>query len=72
MKKLFEVTEVDITDIVVGRAHRIGRTYKNRVSNNERRGIIVRFDTSRHRTMLYRARTKLKRVKVRLDLTKLL
>ena len=56
--------------MVVDRAHRIGRIYKDRTSNKNCKGITVRFTTFRHRTMLYRARSKLKGVKVRLDLTK--
>ena len=56
--------------MVVDRAHRIGRIYKDRTSNKYCKEIIVRLTTFRHRTMLYRARPKLKGVTVRLDLTK--
>ena len=70
VKNLFELAEVNIPDMVVDRAHRIGCIYKDRTSNKNCKGIIVRFATFRHRTMLYRARSKLKEVKVRLDLTK--
>ena len=70
VKNLFELAEVNIPDMVVDRVHRIGPIYKDRTSNENYKGIIVRFTTFRHRTMLYRARSKLKGVKVRLDLTK--
>ena len=56
--------------MVVDYAHRIGRIYKDQASNKNCKGIIVRFTTFRHRTMLYRTRSKLKGVEVRLDLTK--
>ena len=56
--------------MVVDRAHRIGRIYKDCTSNKNCKRIIVRFTTFRHKTMLYRARSKLKGVKIRLDLTK--
>ena len=70
VKNVFELAEVNIPDMVVDRAHRIGRIYKDRTSNENYKGIIVRFTTFRHRSMLYRARSKLKGVKVGLDLTK--
>ena len=69
-KDLFELAEVNIPYLVVDYAHRIGRIYKDQASNKNCKGIIVRFTTFRHRTMLYRARSKLKGVEVRLDLTK--
>ena len=56
--------------MVVDRAHRIGRIHRDRTSNKNCKGIIVRLTIFRHRTMLYRTSSKLKGVKVRLDLTK--
>ena len=70
VKKLFETAEVNVPDAVIDRAHRIGPVYKNRDTNKLSKSIIVRFTTFRHRTMFYRARSKLKGIKVRLDLTK--
>ena len=70
VKNLFELAEVNIFDMVVDRVHRIGRIYRDCTSNKNCKGIIVRFTTFRHRTMLYRVRSKLKGVKVRLDSTK--
>ena len=52
VKNLFELAEVNIPDMVVYRVHRIGRIYKDRTSNRNCKGIIVRFTTFRHRTML--------------------
>ena len=68
-QQVSELAKVNIPDMVVDRAHRIGRIYKDHTSNKNCKRI-VRFTTLRHRTMLYRARSKLKGVKVRLDLTK--
>ena len=67
---LFELLEVNIPDVVVDHKHNIGFIYKEYAINKNCKGIIVRFTTFRHRTMLYRVRSKLKGVKVRLDLTK--
>ena len=53
VKNLFELVEVNIPDVVVGRAHTIGHIYKDSASNKNGKGIIVRFTTFRHRTMLY-------------------
>ena len=70
VKNLFELAKVNIPDLVLDCAHRIGHIYKDRASNKNCKGKIVRFTTFRHRTMLHRARSKLKGVKVRLDLRK--
>ena len=71
IKPLFTEANVNIPDLVVDRAHRIGPVYTDRVSKNKCKSIIVRFTTFRHRTMFYRARRNLKnRVRVKLDLTK--
>ena len=53
VKKSFEIAEVNIPDMVEDRADRIGRFHKNRASNRNCKGIIVRFTTFRHRTMLH-------------------
>ena len=60
----------DIPDVVIDRAHRIGKGYTHKKSNLSCKSIIVRLTTFRHRTMLYRNRNKLKKAKVKLDLTK--
>ena len=67
MKSLITESGCEIPDVVIGRAHRIGRGYKDKTPC---KSIIVRFSTFRHKTLLYRNRNKLKNAKVRLDLTK--
>ena len=54
VKNLFGLAEVNIPDVVVDRAHRIGRISKNCALNKNCEGIIVRFTTFRHRTMFIR------------------
>ena len=71
IKSLFNDAKVDIPDAVVDRAHRIGPSYKDKISNKNCKGVIVRFTTFRHRTMFYRARKNLKKgAKIKLDLMK--
>ena len=60
----------DIPDVVIDRAHHIGKGYTDKKSNLSCNSIIVPFTTFCHRTMLYRNRNKLKKGKVKLDLTK--
>ena len=60
----------DIPDVVIDTAHRIGKGYTHKKSNLSCKSIIVRLTTFRYRTMLYRNRNKLKKAKVKLDLTK--
>ena len=60
IKDLFELAKVNIPGIVVDRAYRIGCIYKDCASNKNCKGIIVRFRTFRYRTILYRAKSKLK------------
>ena len=67
MKSLITESGCEIPDVVIGRAHRIGRGYKDKTPC---KSIIVRFSTFRHKTLFYRNRNKLKNAKVRLDLTK--
>ena len=62
---------IDIPDVVIDRAHRIGNVYEDHSRKVKCRSIIVRFTTFRHRTRFYRAKKKFKKgVKVKLDLTK--
>ena len=60
--------DVQIPDAVIDRAHRTGpkKIKKGKVKQQ----VIVRFTTWRHRTVVYRARSKASNVKFRLDLTK--
>ena len=68
VKKVFEEIEVQVPDAVIDRAHRIGP--KKTVDGETRQQMIVRFTTWRHRSEVYRARKKAKKVKIHLDLTK--
>ena len=49
VKNVFELTKVNIPDVIVDRAHRIGRIYKDHASNKNCKGIMVRFTIFRHR-----------------------
>ncbi len=61
VKQMFKKLNINVPDNVIDRAHRIGN----------RRQMIVRFTTWRHRTLVYRARKKPDSpYKIRLDLTK--
>ena len=70
VKSLITESGCEIPDVVIDRAHRIGRGYKDISRNVPCKSIVVRFSTFRHRTLFYRNRNKLKNAKVRLDLTK--
>ena len=69
-KVLKDDLKVDIPDVVIDRAHRIGPFKKDEKSSKSYQSIIVRFTTWRHRTLAYRARKNAKKVRVRLDLTR--
>ena len=60
--------KVSIPDVVVDHSYRIGHLSKEWASNKNCKGIIVRFTTFRPIAMLQRVRSKLKGVKVWLDL----
>eukprot|EP00795_Rhopilema_esculentum_P015007 gene15007-6162_t len=60
---------VDIPDVVIDRAHRIGPMKQNPTNNKKSQTIIVCFTTWRHRSMVYKARKKSNKFKVHLDLT---
>ena len=69
--KIWKEAGVEIPNEVVDRAHRIGQSYNDKISNTECKSVIVRFTTFRHRTMVYRAKKKMKcGIRVKLDLTK--
>ena len=70
VKSLITESGCEIPDVVIDRAHRIGRGYKDKTRNVPCKSIIVRFSTFRHRTLFYWNRNNLKNAKVRLDLTK--
>ena len=69
--EIWSEANVEIPNEVVDRAHKIGPSYTDENSNVECKSVIVRFTTFRHRTMVYRAKKKMKSgVRVKLDLTK--
>ena len=74
---LHKVTEmwteagVDIPNEVAERAHRTGPSYTDKNSNVSCKSVVVCFTTFWYRTMVYRAKKKMKPgVRVKLDLTK--
>ena len=69
-KVLKDDLKVDIPDVVIDGAHRIGPVEKDEKSNKSCQSIIVRFTTWHHRTLAYRARKNTKKFRVRLDLTR--
>ena len=65
IKRLVNEAGVDIPDSNIDRAHRIGP------KKDKKQAIIVKLTTFRHRSLLYRARRKLKNgVKLHIDLSK--
>ena len=53
MKSLITKSGCEISDVVIDRAHRIGRGYKDKTRNVPCKSIIVRFLTFRHGTLFY-------------------
>ena len=70
VKSLITESGCEISNVVIDRAHRIGKGYKNKTRNVPCKSISVRFSTFRYKTLFYRNRNKLKNAKVWLDLTK--
>ena len=50
---IIKVSETEIPESVLERAHRIGPTYTDNNTRKKMQSIIVRFTTFRHRTLLY-------------------
>eukprot|EP00795_Rhopilema_esculentum_P010165 gene10165-18833_t len=61
--------KLNIPDMSIDRAHRIGSVTEDPVTGKRYRQIIVRFATWRHRTQVYKAIKASKKLKIRLDLT---
>ena len=70
VKSLASESRCGIPDVVIDRAHRIGKEYRDERSNLSCKSIIVRFTPFRHWTIFYRNRNKFKKAKVEIDLTK--
>ena len=66
-----KVSDLEIREVVIDRAHRIDPDYTDKRTQKVCKSIIVCFTTFRHRTAFYRARKSIgNRAQVRLDLTK--
>ena len=65
---MYEEADLDIPDVVIDRAYRIGNKYGDNSKNFKCQSIILRFTTFRHRTRFYRVKQKLIKVS-RLNLT---
>ena len=65
VKKMINEAGIDVPDSNTDRAHRIGP------KKDKKQAIMVKFTTFRHRTLLFRARRKLKNgLKLNVDLSK--
>ena len=63
--EMFNESGVTIDKDAIDRAHRIGR-----INNHGKQQIIIRFESFRERTLVYKDRKKCKNAKIVLDLTK--
>ena len=68
VKKVLSDLDVNIPDVVIDRAHRVGKPTKTK-KWGDNHTMIVRFSTYRHRSILYRARKGQHKYGIRLDLT---
>ena len=75
VKEICVESNLEIPDSNLDRAHRIGKSYFDKIKKVKCESIIVRFNTFRHRTLLYRAKKDIKQMawyKIRLDLMRYL
>ena len=73
VKEICAESNLEIPDSNLDRAHRIGKPYFDKIKKVKCKSIIVRFNSFRHRTLLYGAKKDIKlnkEYKIRLDLTK--
>ena len=73
VKEIYAESNLEIPDLNLDRAHRIGKSYFDKIKKVKCKSIIVRFNTFRHRTLLYRSKKDVKQkkgYKIRLGLTK--
>ena len=66
---LTEDLNLDISEMLIDRAHRIGPVVDDSDTGKRYRPIIIRFATWRHRTQVFKARKATKKYKIRPDLT---
>ena len=55
VKEIYAESNLEIPDLNLDRAHRIGKSYFDKIKKVKCKSIIVRFNTFRHRKLLYRA-----------------
>ena len=73
VKEICAESNLETPDSNLDRAHRIGKSSFHEIKKVKYKTIIFRFNTFRHRTLLYRAKKDIKqkkRYKIRLDFTK--
>ena len=73
VKEICARSNLEIPDSNLHRAHGIGKPYFGKIKKVKCKSIIVRFNTFRHWTLLYRAKKEIKHkkgYKIRLDFTK--
>ena len=68
VKNVLDKIEVDIPEMVIDRAHRIGKVKV--INGRKAQPMIVRFTTWRHHTSVYKARKSCEDFRIKLDLTK--
>ena len=54
------MSDIEVPEDIIDRAHRIGRVYEGKVSGEKRQDVIVRFLNFRYRTVVYKKRKNLK------------
>ena len=70
VKEICAESHLEIPDSNLERAHRIGKPYFDKIKKVKCKSIIIRFNTFRHRTLLYKAKKDIKQkkgYKIRLD-----
>ena len=67
VKEVFEELGIDIPDVVIDKAHRLGNMTE--IDGKSYEQMIVRFTNRRQRTLVYRAWKKSKSHSIKLDLT---
>ena len=63
VKEIYAESNLEIPDSNLDRAHRIGKSYFDKIKKVKCKSIIVRFNTFRHRTLLYRTKKDIKQKK---------
>ena len=73
LKEICAESNLEIADSHLDRAHRIGKSYFDKIQKVRCKSIIIRFNTFRHRTLLYGVKEHIKQkkeYKITLYLTK--